>query len=144
MLHYGVCVQPAHFLNSDLHQLCFLCCSLFVICWNCSVLTTQLLNWKANCIYKIQIFWVRFTFKNYPTFFNSGIWFNCLLNADLQEWWHVAIMLSNWWNAETSDSSVIETQTFAGCIMGKFIYFSVNVSTVLHSYILTEGNQQSL
>lgn len=29
-------------------------------------------------------------------------------------------------------------------IMGKFIYFNVNVSTVLHSYILTEGNQQCL
>lgn len=33
---------------------------------------------------------------------------------------------------------------FAGCIMGKFIYFDVNVSTVLHSYILTDGNQQNL
>lgn len=29
-------------------------------------------------------------------------------------------------------------------LLGKFIYFNVNVSTVLHSYILTEDNLQSL
>lgn len=115
---------------------------LYVICWNCSVHKIELLNWKSNCTYKILIFWVRFTFKNNPTFFNSGIWFNCLKCrfTVMVACCYIVIKL----NAETSDSLVIETQTFASCIMGKFIYFNVNVSTVLHSYILTEGNQQSL
>lgn len=51
---------------------------LYVICWNCSVHQTELLIWKFNSTHEILIFWVWFMFKNYPTFFNSWIWFNCL------------------------------------------------------------------
>lgn len=54
-------------------------------------------------------------------------------------WRHVAIILSNLWNAESSDSLETEAQTFAGASWVS-LYISIkNVSTILHSYVLTEG-----